>query len=189
MPTLDLIYHEVRHLDDTAIPFVLNSWLKSYRWSDRDNENYYRETVPEIKKLIRGNRVVVAALAEEPDCFVGWLCGQKGILNYVYVKSTFRRDGIARALIDRVCGPYGVYTSKSRNNSFLRALDEKGFEYDGKEARDQKRNSKAQHRGSRGVEPDRECTKSVSEHATGSGPGRRNHDVNRKTGLGVIHTA
>lgn len=130
MPTLDLSYRDVRHLDDSAIPFILSSWIKSYRWAGKDGQDYYRETVPEIKKLLRYNRVVVATLTEEPDCFIGWICGQNSLLHYVYVKSFFRRDGVAKTLIDKVCGLTGSYTYKSRNNQFLRYLDEKGFEHE-----------------------------------------------------------
>jgi len=129
VPILDLKYMAVRHLDDTAIPFILNSWLKSHRWSDKDNPDYYRVAAPKIKTLLKTNRVMVAALAEEPDCFVGWVCGKRAKLHYVYVKSAFRRDGVAKALIEKVCGHYGTYTHKSRNIAFMRCIDEKGYEY------------------------------------------------------------
>lgn len=173
MPTLNLRYQAVRHLDDTAIPFILNSWLKSYRWSDKDNPDYYRNLAPEIKRLIKTNRVMVATLAEEPDCFVGWACGTKGRLHYVYVKSAFRRDGVARELIEKICGQYGTYTFTSRNNAFLRYLDEKGFEYAKEKQRNKANLDKAPSAGNRSEgtnkEPDSFDGRPVTDAGTGRG--------------------
>ena len=108
------------------MPFILNSWLKSNRWTDARAE-YYTEMSPAIKAIIRENRVMVATITEEPDCFVGWICGKSGELHYVYIKSAFRRDGVAKELIKRVCGDKGVYTFRTRNKAFLRYLEKKGF--------------------------------------------------------------
>ena len=172
MPTLDLQYQAVRHLDDTAIPFILNSWLKSYRWSDKDNADYFRNLSPRIKQLIKTNRVMVATLAGEPDCYVGWVCGTQGVLHYVYVKSVFRRDGIAKALIEKVCGQYGSYTFKSHNNSFLRYLDEKGFEYDEEKQRDKSGLAKNTDTRARPKESDEEQGNTVARPSAYPGTGR-----------------
>ena len=182
MPTLDLRYQAVRHLDDTAIPFVINSWLKSYRWSDKDNPDYYRNLVPRIKQLIKTNRVMVATLAEEPDCFVGWICGAKGQLHYAYVKSVFRRDGVAKELIDKVCGKYGTYTFKSRNNAFLRHLDERGFEYVEEAKRDQCHLAKESGARVRCNDGDKEPVGIEPELPTDSGPRRGDSDVTEISG-------
>lgn len=187
MPTLDLSYQTVKHLDDTAIPFVLNSWLKSYRWSDKDNEDYYREIVPKIKELIRTNRVVVATLTEEPDCFVGWICGTKGRLHYCYVKSAFRRDGVAKELINKVCGLYGVYTFKSRNNAFLRYLYCKGFEYEDKRERDTGHRAKVPSvKGGRAKSDNEQSPVGTGNYAS-TGTGRRVDYVYESAHGGEVH--
>lgn len=128
MPSIKLLYRDVKKSNDPSIPFVGNSWIKSYGdWAidlefEGDRTKYGQFIVPMVKRLRKQHRLVVAEI--DIDCYVGWICGKKGELDYVYVKSLYRRDGIASELISRVCGTMGVYRFGSRNYGFIKSLEE-----------------------------------------------------------------
>lgn len=37
---------------------------------------------------------------QEPSVIVGWVCAERGVLHYIYVREPFRRVGIATLLLD-----------------------------------------------------------------------------------------
>lgn len=147
MPTLKIRYRDVKDLEDQAIPFILNSWLKSYQYTIKDkiksDKDFFEENGPKIKRLIRHCRTVVAIFDEDNDksddeFYLGWICGIQKRLHYVYVKTAYRRDGIASALMDRVIGKTGEYSFPSKNYSFIRSIEERGFAF--KELKERKEN-------------------------------------------------
>jgi hypothetical protein len=53
---------------------------------------------------MRRHRLAVACDVDDQDRIYGWACGSPGVLAYVYVRDTRRRQGIGRALVLEVCG-------------------------------------------------------------------------------------
>ena len=97
--------------------FALNSWLLGHErlvtarpYMGLDRAGFYRLYRPELQRLLRTNRVAVATLEAEPDIYLGWACGNPGVLHYVYVKYSSRRFGIANELARAVAGDPKVYT-------------------------------------------------------------------------------
>lgn len=95
--------------------FVLNSWLTSYEPRGlvvhgfkadnlRARKAFYASHHPELTRLVRGNSIAMCVVDEDPDVYVGWACGQPGLLHYVYVKTTGRGQETAAALAQAVCG-------------------------------------------------------------------------------------
>lgn len=102
----------IRAVNNEDIPFVLSSWLKSYRYSQAArnvvNDIYFSEQVGQkarILEMLSDCRTLVACDEEEGDCIYGWICAESiegsvpPVVHYVYVKSSYRRRGLARALL------------------------------------------------------------------------------------------
>lgn len=61
---------------------------------------YYSEHKHVVLNLILRSRIMIACSAEDEDQIFGWVCYEKGLLHYIYVKTTFRNMGIGRRLLD-----------------------------------------------------------------------------------------
>jgi GNAT superfamily N-acetyltransferase len=83
-------------------PFVVDSWLQSYRASAiaRDAGRAY---LHDMKWIVRAwlarAALLVACDPEQPGAIWGWAVTRDAVLFYVYVRQEFRRQGIARALL------------------------------------------------------------------------------------------
>src|ERR1017187_2430254 len=86
--------------------FIFASWLKSYRYASMfakkiSNEVYYEWHHKVIERFIERNGTVsIAHPVGEPEVILGFIAHDGGdILQYIYVKKTFRQMGIAKALL------------------------------------------------------------------------------------------
>jgi len=122
---------KIRAYEPSDEGFVLKSWLKSYRTAPanfrlRDRE-YYEERMPLVKHLVDRGRVLLAVDVEDPDLAFGWVCYEKNVLHYVYVKEAFRRLGIATELFEHsinIDGAEPVYlTHMHRKTPFATWID------------------------------------------------------------------
>lgn len=94
--------------DDEA--FVYASWLRSVR-----NESPAYAMVMDavffpahhvmVERCFESSEVIMACLVDDPSVLIGFACGVSSprpsgaVLHYVYVKSAFRRMGIAAAML------------------------------------------------------------------------------------------
>lgn len=95
--------------------FVAHSWLRSYQSAPAVRnvpvDDYYKFHARLVSKLIDRGQVYIAVHAEHPELFLGHVCGERDergcVVHYTYVKSAYRRTGIAtalwRALFDSLC--------------------------------------------------------------------------------------
>lgn len=89
--------------------FILNSWLKTYKYSGphvrrmRDNE-YYESYEPIVKQLIKRSDVFIASLREETEIIVGYLViertRQHDIIHFTLVKDLWQKMRVASYLIE-----------------------------------------------------------------------------------------
>lgn len=90
------------------VPFLMSSWLKSYRrsphtrkWSDF---TYFARQRPLCEMLLARSQVLVARPLDWPEGIFGWIAFEKPsdgfVLHYGYVKSPYRRLGVARRLLE-----------------------------------------------------------------------------------------
>lgn len=86
------------------IPFIYETWLKSYRLDSslgrltRSSiffENY--RTV--VDKILQDSNTDIACLREDEDIILGYLVSEDKILHYSFVKEAFRKIGIAKSLV------------------------------------------------------------------------------------------
>lgn len=83
-------------------PFIISSWLKSYRNSPYvrfvDNDTYYKKQAAIILERLRDSNCVVATDPEDDNVVWGFIVHDEQLLHYVYVKHLLRLNGIARTL-------------------------------------------------------------------------------------------
>lgn len=97
-----------RLIEETDLPFVIDSWIKSYRKREVrtgvDKGHYFHGQLALIKYLSQHTKVLVACDASQPMYIVGWGCARvsdKGEfqLHYIYTKEDYRNHGIARQVL------------------------------------------------------------------------------------------
>lgn len=100
---------------------VLDSWLRTYR-----RLFHVRGLSP--LEWYAGQRAIAMRLLEDVWCAVrpespetihGWVCGEEGVLHYVYVPAELRRRGIGRALVLALAGERGVVTHRPPSSKAL----------------------------------------------------------------------
>ncbi len=91
------------------LPFIWNSWLKSYRDNNGQakavaSETYFTEHRALVGALCKRSAILIACAADYPEQIYGYavfeaFAGPMLVLHYVYVKRTYRRFGIASELV------------------------------------------------------------------------------------------
>ena len=118
----------LREAEDGESNLLLNSWLMSYKAAKcgtrdervdhagdhelagraMESARYFKGQQALISALAARRRVLVVCDAEQPAFVVGWACGElveapdaskELIVDYVYVKHAYRKNGIARELL------------------------------------------------------------------------------------------
>lgn len=86
-----------RPANERDIPFVLSSWLKSYRQSEfaqpMPNEIYYDNHTQIIKNILSKAYTIMICDPDDDNHIYGFICAEntnKQILHYMYVKYTYR---------------------------------------------------------------------------------------------------
>lgn len=109
---------EVRYRrgNDKDINFILHSWMTSFRMSPfakhMDPDTYYQFQELKIKELLSRNPNILIACNPEHDYQIyGYVVYEfdPDILHYVYVKSIYRKTGIAGDLIKILDLPAKTY--------------------------------------------------------------------------------
>lgn len=97
----------IRKAHPNDIPFITNSWLKSYRGSKEvsgtPNNQYYFYQHKLIEALVPRSIVLVVANRADSTHILGWTCAEIAdtalLLHYMYVKDAFRKQGIGSQLL------------------------------------------------------------------------------------------
>jgi len=98
----DLI--KIRNIRDEDFPFILDSWLKSLRYSNDtfkliDKQAYKRFYPQVITALLLRSMVQVACLQADEDVILGYSVVQGPTLHFVFVKEPWRRIGLMNDLV------------------------------------------------------------------------------------------
>ena len=110
----------IRLHEATDEDFIYSTWMKSFR------DNSYARAVPtqlynigqrkRINKILskEGVNVLIACDAETPELIYGYAVMERtpDVLHYVYVKSAYRKLGIAKALLIDFLDNSVLYTHK-----------------------------------------------------------------------------
>jgi len=98
----------LRRATEEDIPFIFNSWLKSYRHSRFAREItstiYFTEHHKVLERLLKTNDVIIACNEKDASQVYGYICAGKvdGIfaIHYIYVKHSFRNLGVGKVLLN-----------------------------------------------------------------------------------------
>lgn len=89
------------------LPFVINSWLTSYREADEPrkmgNDVFFRNHHRLVTELVQrdGVRCLIGVLPDDPSVFIGWACAEpkERVFHYAFTKPPFRDAGLLRQLL------------------------------------------------------------------------------------------
>lgn len=98
---------QIRDANEEDVPFIFNSWLRSYRNSSfartLSNEVYYAGHHRLIERALKRCQVSVVCGLEDSGQIFGYSVTEKvtGVLvvHYIYVKDSYRNMGIANTLL------------------------------------------------------------------------------------------
>lgn len=98
---------QFRYANDEDMPFVFDTWLKSYKKAAHqylDWNNYVTPQLKVINALIaRGAQILVACNPDSPEHIFGYIVFEHinslPIIHWIYTKFPFRRQGVAKSLI------------------------------------------------------------------------------------------
>ena len=130
----------IRQARVSDIQFLTSSWLKSYRNAAAvrgvPNSVYFFYHHKLLEELLSRCTVLIYCYPDNQDQILGYVCAEVFdsalVVHYAYVKKTFRRLGIAKALIKHLVEteepPAVLYTHKTKDIYPLeRDLKEKGW--------------------------------------------------------------
>jgi hypothetical protein len=97
----------IRSATEADVPFIFNSWLKSYRSSNFckavSNPVYFEFQHKAIEKLLQRSQVFMLCSAEDESQVFGYIVCEEveqiPILHYCYVKFAFRNMGLCNMLL------------------------------------------------------------------------------------------
>lgn len=123
----------LRTVEPGDMPFVWDSWLRSYRespWAGVIPNNLYREVTQAVitELRARGAIITLAVRRDDPNEILGYVCHERvpgGVaVHYVFIKDAVRRQGLASELLShaRLSWPQGTrkfYTFRTRAASYF----------------------------------------------------------------------
>jgi len=95
--------------EDTS--FIFNSWLKSYRSSnfakDQCNSVYYDNYKNIVNAMLERSMVAIICNPEDDNHLYGYIIfehlpASTLLVHYIYIKHTYRKNGLAKKLIEKV---------------------------------------------------------------------------------------
>ena len=97
------------HEEDTN--FIFNSWLKSYRSSDfaknQCNAVFFENYKKIVSDIINRSMITMVCSPDDDNHLFGYvvfeyLPGNNLLVHYLYVKHTYRKNGIAKFLLEKI---------------------------------------------------------------------------------------
>lgn len=100
----------IRPATEIDVPFIFNSWLKSYRGDNFakgiTTTIYFNEHHKVIEELLKTCTVLIAANHDNPQDIFGYVCAERidgvFVIHFAYTKQTYRRLGVIKALFNEL---------------------------------------------------------------------------------------
>jgi GNAT superfamily N-acetyltransferase len=100
---------KVRFATNEDIPFIFSSWLRSFREQGYlaravPNTIYYQNHHQILQKLVKRSKVYIACNSNDVSQIYGYIVGEyienALVIHYLYVKHSFRKLGVGKALFN-----------------------------------------------------------------------------------------
>jgi len=117
------LFHVVDATAD-AKNLIYATWLRSYQSSSHlvrhvSRNDFFAGHHDVLDRIFAREPIVkLAVMPDDHSVILGWACYEPGTLHYVYVKPSFRRYGVAKALLAGVQHPF-TYTHRTDNLSYF----------------------------------------------------------------------
>lgn len=116
---------QLRPVQPGDMGFIVNSWVRSY-----ENSPFARALGPAYlnlqdtiaKRIIAKEATLVLCLSDDPETIVGWACTGENVVHYVYVKSAWRKRGLAKRLLAPYMGRSDVAFTHEQDGRVRRWL-------------------------------------------------------------------
>lgn len=123
--TLPIVLRPIDRANDGEMNLVLDSWVRSgekSRLGEVAPKTVFRQGhMRVIVRLLRECEVTVAELPDVPGLAIGWACWDSDATHYVYVKTAYRRQGVANALLSGKPNPCSHWTYRADRVASFRA--------------------------------------------------------------------
>lgn len=105
---MQTIPHRIRQSSEEDIPFIYNSWLKSYRKAHMNylipSDYYYSFYQKEIQRLMNNSQTLIVHAESDPTHIYGFLTYKLSpigiqIAHYSYIKQPYRNMGLFGSLL------------------------------------------------------------------------------------------
>ena len=98
----------LRPIIEDDLPFLYNSWLKSYRLSHFaekvTNTIYFQDHHKLVERILQNSKVLMACNPSDPSqlyvSVVASSLDHISVVHFLYVKHTFRNMGVGKTLLD-----------------------------------------------------------------------------------------
>lgn len=99
MTPQDVLTASTRSATRQDLPFIFDSYWRSYiEYAGRPKNTQLQRLRDRMSLLWLRATFIVATDPSDTEQILGWICFEGSVVHYVYVKSAFRRQGIARTL-------------------------------------------------------------------------------------------
>lgn len=120
---------QIRNATEPDVPFIFNSWLKSYRGANAvksiTNPVYFEFQHKTIEGLLKRCQVLVLCNSADSSQVYGYLIFEQvegiDVLHYAYVKHAFRNMGLCNLLLStaKISPNGGFYTHETHTSTKL----------------------------------------------------------------------
>src|ERR1700733_15493436 len=93
----------IREPQQNDINFLLSTMLKGLFYGSKffgeiDQESFFKNYEPFVKTLMIKGTIKIACLDDDPDVILGWVMYHNQTLDFIFVKKSYRKLGIAKLL-------------------------------------------------------------------------------------------
>lgn len=100
----------LREANQNDLNFIYNSWSYTYRKSPimyrMDVKLYFENQTKQMHRILKDSCVYIACDSEDPSHIFGYIVFEDlqniAVIHYIYVKNSFRKNGIASYLLESV---------------------------------------------------------------------------------------
>jgi hypothetical protein len=97
---------QIRDVREEDLPLIYSTWLLGLyhgcEWFGRiKKDSFFKNYKSALENRLPHCKIKVAALSEDPDVILGYVCYRENVLDWIFVKKAWRKMGIAKMLMPK----------------------------------------------------------------------------------------